>query len=94
MQSRSFALGNDSGVGLDGSSHLGSGELLNLLGSTANKGAGVEKGLELGNDGVEEGGAADTLDEVVVLTLLLDVVGSLVGEDTCIELAQRFSEWV
>jgi hypothetical protein len=92
VQSRGLALGNDSGVGLDGGSHLGSGELLNLLGSTANKGAGVEEGLELGNDGVEEGGAADTLDEVVVLTLLLDVVGSLVGENTCIELAWRFSE--
>jgi hypothetical protein len=86
VQSRGLTLGNNSSVGLDGGSHLGSGELLNLLGSTANEGAGVEEGLELGDDGVEEGSAADTLDEVVVLTLLLDVVGSLVGEDTCIGL--------
>lgn len=82
VQGRGLALGNGAGVGLDGSGHLGAGELLDLLRSTADEGAGIEKGVQLRDDGVEEGGAADALDQVVVLTLLLDVVGSLVGEDT------------
>lgn len=82
VQSRGLALGNGAGVGLEGSGHLGAGELLDLLRSTADEGAGIEKGVQLRDNGVEEGGAADALDQVVVLTLLLDVVGSLVGENT------------
>lgn len=69
------------GVGLDGGGDLGGGELLNLLGSTANEGRGVEEIVQLGENGVEECGAADALEQVVVLAVLLDVVGSLVGED-------------
>lgn len=70
------------GVRLEGGGNLGGGELLDLLGSTADEGAGVEKGVELGDDRVEESGTADTVKEVVVLALPLDVVGSLVREDT------------
>lgn len=82
MQSRGLALGNVLRVGLDGGGNLGGGELLDLLRGTADESAGVQEGVELRNDGLEEGGAADTLDQVIVLALLLDVVGSLVGEDT------------
>ena len=70
-------------VGLQGLLDLGRGEFLDLLGRTANEGAGVEEGVELVQDRGEEGGAADALDEVVVLSELLDVVGGLVGENTC-----------
>lgn len=82
MQSRGLALGNVRGVGLDGGSDLGGGELLDLLGRTTDEGGGVEEGVQLGENGVEECGAADALEQVVVLAELLDVVGSLVGEDT------------
>lgn len=82
MQSRGFGLGDLRGVGLESSSNLGGGELLNLLGGTSDESTGIEKGVQLGDDGVEEGGAADTVKQVVVLTLLLNVVGSLVREDT------------
>lgn len=82
VQGRRLTLGNGARVGLDGGSHLGAGELLDLLRSSADKSAGIQEGVQLRDDGVEEGGAADTLDQVVVLTLLLDVVGGLVGEDT------------
>jgi hypothetical protein len=82
VQGRGLALGNDVSVGLDGSGNFGRGELLHLLGSAADEGAGIQEGIQLGDDGVEEGGAADALDQVVVLALLLDVVGGLVGEDT------------
>lgn len=70
------------GVGLDGGGDLGGGELLNLLGGTADESRGVQEGFQLGENGVEEGGAADALEQVVVLAELLDVVGGLVGEDT------------
>lgn len=82
MQSRGFGLSDLRGVGLESSSNLGGGELLNLLGSTSDESTGIEKGVQLGDDGVEESGAADTVKQVVVLTLLLNVVGSLVREDT------------
>lgn len=82
MQGRGLALSNGGSVGLDGGGHLGGGELLDLLGSAANEGASVQKSVELGDDGLEEGGAADTLNQIVVLALLLHVVGSLVGENT------------
>ena len=62
--------------------NLGGGELLHLLGSAADEGAGVQEAVELIQDRGEEGGAADAVQEVVVLALLLDVVGGLVGEDT------------
>jgi hypothetical protein len=81
VQGRCLALRNVLGVRLEGSSHLGGSELLDLLGSTADESAGVKEAVELGENGLEEGSAADTLDQVVVLTLLLNVVGSLVGED-------------
>jgi hypothetical protein len=81
VQSRGLALGNVRGVGLDGGSDLGGGELLDLLGSTADESRGVQEVVQLGENGVEEGGAADALEQVVVLAVLLDVVGGLVGED-------------
>lgn len=83
-QGRGLALGNDARVGLDGRSHLGAGELLDLLRCAADEGGGVEKGVQLRDDGGEERVAADALDEVVVLALLLDVVGSFAGENTCV----------
>lgn len=82
MQGRSLALGNELRVGLDSGDHLGAGELLDLLRGTADEGAGVQESVQLGDDGVEEGGATDALDQIVVLALLLDVVGGLVGENT------------
>lgn len=69
-------------VRLQRGSHLSRGELLHLLRGTADKSTGVEQAVQLREDGVEEGGAADALEQVVVLALLLDVVGGLVGEDT------------
>jgi hypothetical protein len=81
VQSRSLALGNVRGVGLDGGCDLGGGELLDLLGGTADEGGGVQEVVQLGENGVEEGGAADAVEQVVVLAVLLDVVGGLVGED-------------
>jgi hypothetical protein len=55
-----------------------------LLGGTADKGAGVQEAVKFTEDGVEEFGAADAVEEVVVFSLLLDVVGCLVGEDACV----------
>lgn len=49
-------------------------ELLHLLGSAADEGAGVEESIEFVKDGGEEGGAADAFDQIVVLSELLDVV--------------------
>lgn len=82
VKSRGLALGNVRGVGLDGGSDLGGGELLDLLGGTADESRGVQEVVQLGENGVEEGGAADAVEQVVVLAVLLDVVGGLVGEDT------------
>lgn len=70
-------------IWLDSGRNLGSGELLNLLGRTADKGRGIEESVQLGEDGVEEGGAADAVEQVVVLAVLLDIVGGLVGKDAC-----------
>lgn len=82
VQGSGLSLGNARSVRLERGSNLGSRELLNLLRGAANEGTGVEKGLQLGDNGLEEGGAADALEQVVVLALLLDIVGGLVGEDT------------
>lgn len=62
--------------------HLGRGELLHLLGSAADKGARIKEGIELAQNRAEELGAADAFQQVVVLSMLLDVVCGLVGEDT------------
>ncbi len=83
MQRRGLALGNVLGIRLDSGRNLGSGELLNLLGRTADEGRGIEEGVQLGEDGVEEGRAADAVEQVVVLAVLLDVVGGLVRKDAC-----------
>lgn len=83
VQRSGLGLGDLRGVRLESGGNLGGGELLNLLGGTADEGAGVEELVQLGEDRGEEGGAADALEEVVVLAELLDVVGGLVGEDTC-----------
>ena len=61
---------------------LGAAEFLDLLGSTANEGGGVEQSVELRDNGLEELRLTNTLDEVVVLAFQLDGSGSLVGEDT------------
>lgn len=81
VQGSGLRLGNVRGVRLKGGSHLRAGEPFHLLWGATDKGTGVEEALQLGEDRVEEGGAADTLEQVIVLALLLDVVGGLVGED-------------
>ena len=83
MQGRGLAVLQALLVRLKRVLHLGRGELLHLLGSAADKGARVKEGIELGQNGAEELGATDTFEQVVVLSVLLDVVGGLVGEDTC-----------
>ena len=80
---RGLSLGKGRGIWLEGLLDLSGGELLDLLGGTADEGAGVEEGVEFAQDGVEECGAADALEQVVVLSVLLDIVCRLVGEDTC-----------
>lgn len=83
MQGRSLRLGQGGLVRLECVLHLGRDELLDLLRSTASEGARVEEGVQFTQDGGKELGATDALQEVVVLAVLLDVVGGLVGEDTC-----------
>lgn len=82
MQRSSFRLGKILLIRLDSSHDLSGSKLLHLLWRTTNEGTGVEQCVQLRQDGTEECGAADPLDQVVVFTLLLDVVGGLVGEDT------------
>jgi hypothetical protein len=82
VQRSSFRLGKILLIRLDSSNDLSGSKLLHLLRRTANEGTGVEQSVQLRQDGTEECGAADTLDQVVVFALLLDVVGGLVGEDT------------
>lgn len=62
MQRRGLALGDVLGIRPDSRRNLGGGELLNLLGRTADEGRGVEEGVQLGEDGVEEGGATDAVE--------------------------------
>lgn len=81
VKSRGLGLGNFRGVGLKSLGHFDAGELLDLLRSTTNEGAGVKKAIQFGEDRTEELGAADTVEEVVVLTVLLNIVGGLVRED-------------
>ena len=83
MQDRGLPVKQNGLVRLKRVLHLGRGELLHLLGSAADKSARVKEGIELGQNGAEELGATDTFEQVVVLSVLLDVVGGLVGEDTC-----------
>jgi hypothetical protein len=40
-----------------------------LLRSAASESAGIEESIELGTDRLKEGGATDTLDQVVILAL-------------------------
>ena len=81
MERRRLRLGDMGLIKLQGLLDLRRDELLNLLRGTAHKGARVEEGFELTQDGAEELGAADALEQVVVLAVLLDIVGGLVGED-------------
>lgn len=55
-------------------------ELLRLLWSSSNKGAWVQEGVQLTPDWLEVLGVSDSLDQVVVTTLLLDNSRSLVGQ--------------
>lgn len=84
VQSRSLALGQRRLIRLKGVLHLGRGELLHLLGSSADKSARVKEGVEFAKNGGKEWCATDAFQQVVVLSVLLDVVGGLVGEDTCV----------
>lgn len=57
-------------------------KLLNLLRRTTDKCARLQQGIEVGDDGLEKGRAADALDQVVGFALLFDVVWCLVREDS------------
>lgn len=70
------------GVRLEGGLDPLGDELVDLLGGTADKGRGVEEGVELSPDGLEVVVLLDALDEVVVAALLLDDGTGLVREDT------------
>lgn len=82
MQVRCLTCKNVLGVGLEGGGNFSGGKFLDLLRGAADKSGGVQKGIQLGNDGLEESSAADTLDQIVVLALLLNIVGGLVRENT------------
>ena len=82
MQVRSLALGELRCVRLERSGHLRRGELLDLLRRATDEGLRIQQTVQLGQNGVEESGAADALEEVVVLAMLLDIVGGLVGKHT------------
>lgn len=82
MQVRCLTCKDVLGVGLEGSGHFSGGKLLNLLRGAADKSSSIQKGVQLGDDGLEESSAADTLDQIVVLALLLNIVGGLVRENT------------
>lgn len=56
-------------------------ELVDLLGGAADEGLGVEELGELVNDGGEVGVGLDTVDEVVLASLLLDDGAGLVRQD-------------
>ena len=81
MERRRLRLGDMGLIKLQGLLDLRRDELLNLLRGAAHEGARVEEAFELTQDGAEELGAADALEQVVVLAVLLDIVGGLVGED-------------
>lgn len=87
MKSRRLRLGEMGLIRLKNLLDLCRDEFLNLLRGAADEGARVEEGFELAQDGAEELGAADALEQVVVLAVLLDVVGGLVGEDACGDLS-------
>lgn len=59
------------------------GKLFNLLRSTADKGAGIKKSVELAQDWREESSATDPLNQVIAFTLFLDAVCRLVRENAC-----------
>lgn len=61
MQSRGLRLGDLVGVWLERGGNFGGSELLDLLGSTTDESTGVEKGIQFGDDRVEECSTADTL---------------------------------
>lgn len=82
MKRRGLGSSEISLVGLQSLLDLGRGEFLDLLRGTTDKGAGVEESVELAEDRGEELGAADAVEEVVILAVLLNVVGGLVREDT------------
>lgn len=62
VKGRGLRLGNVRSVRLERRSHLSRGEFLHLLRGAADESAGVEKTVQFGEDGVEEGGAADSLE--------------------------------
>lgn len=82
MQVSRLSLGDMVVVRLQRSADFGRGELLDLLRSTSDESAGVKECVQLIDDRVEELGTTDTLDQVVVSTVFLDIVRGLVGEDT------------
>ncbi len=81
MESRSLSSSKVRCVRLESLLDFSRSKLLNLLRGTTHKGARVEKGVELAEDGAEESSAADAVEKVVVLAVLLDIVGGLVRKD-------------
>ena len=92
VQGTSFSLGQRNLVRLEGILQLSWGEFLHLLRSTADKGARV-KGVKLSQDRGEKSWATGTLQEVIVLSALLDTVGYLVVENTCIHSQEAPAAW-
>lgn len=82
VQGRGLRLGQDGFVRLKRVLHFSRDELLDLLRSTAGKGARVEEGIQFAQDGAKEFSATNALQQVVVLAVLLDIVGCLVGKNT------------
>ena len=65
-----------------------------LLGGAADKGAGVEQGVELAVDRRKVRRLLHPFDEVVVAALHLDHARSLVGKDADLLMANLLTEWV
>lgn len=82
MQGRRFRIRKERFIRLERGLDLGRCESLHLLGSAPDERARVKECIELAQDRIKERGAAHPIKQVVVLSVLLDVVGRLVGEDT------------
>ena len=81
MQIRNFRGGKKRLIRLKRGLDLRRGEPLDLLGSAANESARVKECIEFSQDWLKESSLADTLKQIVVLSVHLDVVGRLVGQD-------------
>ena len=88
VKSRGLGLGQLRLVRLQRLLNLSGSELLHLLGRAAHEGARVQEAVQLVQDRGEEGGAADSVEEVVVLAVFLYLVGGFVREDACFGLGK------